>query len=92
MKGDQMEREKKLTDISLVAYLVSKGFKIKRIDRTRMNFKSIQSTFCFDADFVDGASDPLEEEILRYFNHEALIDPLKFSETLRNLRSYAKQG
>jgi len=73
--------EKKLTDISLVAYLVSQGFKIKRIDR-----RKDKSIFIFDE------SETLEEEALKYFNHEAQIDPLKFSEQLRNLRSYAKIG
>lgn len=76
-----MDQVKKLTDISLVAYLVSKKFKIMKIDRAKD-----KSTFYFDLD------EPLEEEILKYFNHDAVIDPLKFSETLRNLRSYAKQG
>jgi hypothetical protein len=73
--------EKKLTDISLVAYLVSQSFKIKKIDRHRD-----KSIFYFDE------TPALEEETLKYFNHEAKADPLTFSETLRNLRSYAKQG
>jgi hypothetical protein len=73
--------EKKLTDIALVAYLASKGYKMSRIDKGRD-----KSVFYFED------VDDIEKEILKYFNHEALVDPLKFSETLRNLRSYAKQG
>lgn len=73
--------EKRLTDISLVAYLVSKEFKIKKIIKEKD-----KSIFHFES------TEKLEEETLKFFNHEALVDPLKFSETLRNLRSYAKQG
>ena len=73
--------ERKLTDIALVAYLVCEGYKIMRIDR-----KKDKSDFYFEN------NDELEKATLSYFNHEAKVDPLRFSETLRNLRSYAKQG
>lgn len=72
---------KKLSDISLVSYLRCKGFKIGKIEKQKE-----KSIFLFDED------DKLENEILKYYNHEAEIDPLKFSETLRNLKSLAKQG
>jgi len=72
---------KRFTDISLVAYLVCLGFKIKNIERSKD-----KSSFFFEI------SDSLEKETLKFFNHEAKVDPLQFSETLRNLRSYAKQG
>lgn len=72
--------EKGLTDISLVAYLVSIGIKMERISKGKD-----KSTFYFDQ------TDRLEHEILKYFNNNANVNPLKFSETLRNLRSYAKQ-
>jgi len=72
---------KKLTDISLVAYLQCQGFKMKKIQKDRD-----KSIFWFDDD------EGLAKETLKFFNHEAQVDPLNFSETLRNLRSYAKQG
>ena len=78
---EKVQVEKKFTDISLVAYLVSQNFKMLKIKRERD--KSI---------FYFSSTAALEEETLKYFNHEAKVDPLKFSETLRNLRSYAKQG
>jgi hypothetical protein len=77
---EKVKAEKKYTDISLVAYLVSQNFKMLKIKKDRD-----KSIFFF----MD--TQALEEETLKYFNHEAKIDPLKFSETLRNLRSYAKQ-
>lgn len=81
------QEDKKLTDISLVAYLScakengGPGLKIKKIQKDRD-----KSIFWFESDEF------LEKETLKYFNHEARVDPLNFSETLRNLRSYAKQG
>jgi hypothetical protein len=78
---EKLVTEKRFTDISLVAYLVSQNFKMLKIKKDRD--KSI---------FYFAATPALEEETLNYFNHEAKVDPLKFSETLRNLRSYAKQG
>lgn len=79
--GEKLKGERGLTDISLVAYLKCCGFKLMKIDRQKD-----KSVF-----FFEGGS-ALEEETLKYFNHEAKVDPLGFSETLRNLRSYAKQG
>jgi len=73
-------KDKGLTDIALVAYLKCIEFKLKRIDKQKD-----KSVFFFEDNIA------LEEETLKYFNHEARVDPLQFSETLRNLRSYAKQ-
>ena len=75
---------KKLTDIALVAYLQCKGFKMRNIKK--MEGDRDKSAFWF----YEG--EDLEDEILRFFNHDALVDPLAFSEMLRNLRSYAKQS
>ncbi len=72
---------KKLSDIGLVTYLRCKGFKIKDIEK-----QSQKSVFLFEEDAK------VENEILKYYNHEAEVDPLKFNETLRNLKSLAKQG
>lgn len=77
---EKSSKTKGLTDISLVAYLVHQGFKMKKINKG-----PDKSTFLFE-DTLE-----LEDETLKYFNSEAKVDPLKFSETLRNLRSYAKQ-
>jgi|GEM_PF-1418699 len=78
---EKVSDDRELTDIALVAYLVTLGLKIMKIDR-----KIGKSIF----HFLDTQN--LEAETLKYFNHEAKVDPLQFSETLRNLRSYAKQG
>jgi hypothetical protein len=72
---------RKLTDISLVAYLNCKGFKIKKVEKL-----GDQSSFYFEE------SKELGEEMLRFFNHEALVDPLYFAEMLRNLKSLAKHA
>jgi Domain of unknown function (DUF5659) len=77
--GDGHNR--KLTDISLVTYLNCKGFKIKRIRKL-----GDQSFFYFEE------SKELDEEMLRFFNHEGLVDPLYFAEMLRNLKGLAKQA
>lgn len=81
MEPNGENREKKLTDIALVTYLVCENFKIKKIERHK--FKSL---FIFDE------TKELKEAMLIFFNHEARVDPLKFSETLRNLKSLIKQG
>ncbi len=81
------KNEIKLTDIALVAYLVCEGFKMSRIDRKRDKGTSLTKS-----DFYFEENNELEKATLNFFNHEAKVDPLMFSETLRNLRSYAKQG
>jgi hypothetical protein len=78
---EKSDNSRRFTDISLVAYLSCKKFKFKKIDRQKD-----KSMFHFDT------TPELEAETLKFFNHEAQVDPLEFSETLRNLRSYAKQG
>jgi hypothetical protein len=42
--------------------------------------------------FVFLLTPELEEKILRFFNHEARVDPVQFSESFRSLKSYTKQG
>jgi len=73
--------EKRITDIALVTYLRCIGMEFKRVDR-----RQFKSTFIFEA------SPQLEEEMNRFFNHQATVDPLKYSETLRNLKSFVRQG
>ena len=76
-------KERKLSDIALVTYLVCEGFKIKRIEKDRNKIKSL---------FVFDETQELKDATLTYFNREAKIEPIQFSETLRNLKSYARQG
>lgn len=81
IENDEKKNERRLTDIALVAYLVCESFKMIRIDKRKDK-----------SDFYFEESGELEQATLSYFNHEAKVDPLRFNETLRNLRSYAKQG
>lgn len=82
--------EKKITDIGFVAYLTCEdsvnnfpALRIKRKERERNRNRSI---FIFDETLE------FEAKSMKYFNHEAKVDPLQFHETLRNLKSYARQG
>lgn len=68
---------KPITDLYLVAYLQVKGFKLAKSEK-----KERRTSFYFEAD--------LSEEITKYFSHQALVDPLAFSETLRSLISFVK--
>jgi len=79
----QTTNEKKLTDIALVTYLVCKEFKIKRIEKSKDKFKSY---------FVFDETPELTEATLKFFNREAEVEPNQYHETLRNLKSYARQG
>ena len=76
---DIKNNEKGLSDIALVSYLVTKDFKILRITK-----KGEKAIFYFEPTPV------LEGEILAYFNGEAIVNPAKFCETLRNLKSYSR--
>jgi hypothetical protein len=73
--------EKRITDIALVTYLRCIGMEFLRVDR-----RQFKSTFIF------AASKELEDETNKFFNHQATVDPLKYSETLRNLKSFVRQG
>jgi len=81
IENRETKNEKRITDIALVTYLRCIGVEHKRIDR-----RQFKSTFLFDA------SPELEEETNKFFNHKATVDPLKYSETLRNLKSFVRQG
>jgi hypothetical protein len=74
--------EKKLTDIALVTYLVCENFKIKGIEKSKDKFKSY---------FVFDETPELAEATLKFFNREAKVEPNQYHETLRNLKSYARQ-
>jgi len=77
--GEEKPGEKELADIALVSYLACKGHKIKKIKRGKG-----KSLFVFDD------TESLEADIMAYLNREATVDPLKFHETMRNLKSQAK--
>jgi len=68
---------KPITDLYLVAYLQVKGYKLAKHEK-----KERRTSFYFEED--------LSEEIMKYFGHQAVIDPLAFSETLRSLISFVK--
>jgi hypothetical protein len=80
-KQAEKNTEKQLSDIALVSYLACREFQIKRIRKT-----GEKSWFIFEQ------TEELEKEILDFMNRKATVDPLKFAETLRNLKSLAKQG
>lgn len=75
--------EKSIVDIALVTYLSCQAFKIIRIDKTRDKFKSY---------FIFENTTELNQAILRFFNKEATVEPNKYHETLRNLKSFARQA
>ena len=79
---DRLEsKEKRITDIGLATYLSCIGMAFKKIERSK-----------FKSSFVYDTKPELQEETDKYFNHKALVDPLKYSETLRNLKSFVRQG
>jgi hypothetical protein len=75
------EMNKELSDIALVSYLSCREYKIKKIRKAEG-----KSWFVFE-DTIE-----LEKDIMAFLNREAIVDPLRFSETLRNLKSLAKQS
>ncbi len=78
---DAKVKDKELSDIALVSYLACREHKIKQIKKERD-----KSWFCFEN------TPELEKDIMAFLNREASVDPLKFSETLRNLKSLARQS
>ena len=81
MTEGNVAKEKELSDIALVSYLACRDYKIKKIRKDRE-----KSWFCFED------TESLEKDIMAFLNREATVDPLRFSETLRNLKSLARQG
>ena len=71
---------KRLSDISLVAYLSTIGHKIIELQPGRKYF------------FVFEVSSKLEEDILKYFNKAATVDPHTYSNTLRDLKGLILQN
>lgn len=77
------KKEKSIVDIALVAYLVCEKFKIIRIEKPKDKIKSY---------FVFENTQELNEAILKFYNKEGSVEPNHFHETLRNLKSYARQA
>jgi hypothetical protein len=77
----ETKKDKELSDIALVSYLACRDHKIKKIRKEKE-----KSWFCFEDTIA------LEEDTMAFLNREATVDPLRFSETLRNLKSLARQG
>jgi hypothetical protein len=75
------KNEKELSDIAMVSYLACQEHKILRIRK-----QGDKSWFIFEN------TEALETDMMKFLNREATVDPLKFNETLRNLKSLAKQG
>ncbi len=75
------KKDKELSDIALVSYLACQDHKIKKIKKA-----GEKSWFIFED------TPELEKDIMAFLNREATVDPLRFSETLRNLKSLARQG
>jgi hypothetical protein len=78
-KDEDKVLDKGITDISLASYLVTKSFKMTRYEK-----EAKMTTFYFQV------NKELDDEILKFFNHDATIDPLRFSESLRNLKTLTK--
>lgn len=81
MTNFDTKKDKELSDIALVSYLACQDHKIKRIKK-----EGEKSWFCFEDTPV------LEKDIMAFLNRDATVDPLRFSETLRNLKSLARMG
>lgn len=66
-------------DFNLASYLSTIGHKL-------ISTKSVNQRFVF----VFQNSEKLREDILNYWNHSALVDPLNFGQTLRNFKSMVR--
>ncbi len=84
LSTNETKKEKSLADIALVTYLVCENFEIVRIDKPK---QSTGKSF-----FVFNSTDELNAAILKFFNKQARVEPNLFHETLRNLKSYARQA
>ena len=71
-----MSKEKTLSDLALAAFLSSKGYEILGI---RENGR--KSLFVFED------TPELEQDVLKYFNRQGMVDALTYGEVLRNLKA-----
>ena len=72
--------EKTLSDIGVVAYLVTQG--IRPAGNSR---KSFSFHFRFEN------TPQLEDEILKYYSHNASVDPLAYIEAFRSLTAQVRE-
>jgi hypothetical protein len=70
---------KPIIDLYLVAYLQTQGHKLVKYEKNER-----KTLFYFE--------DVVKQEIDKYFNHQALVDPLSLSEALRSLKSFVKES
>ena len=76
-----MDRTYRTSDLALAAFLKTSNLKLTAIemaDRKRAAFA-----------FID--SDKRQELVLAFFNHDGRVDPLRYMETVKSLRSLALQ-
>jgi len=92
---EESSAEKKITDIALATYLTCNDtvnqldkINILRIDKITEHKKSWESKKSI---FVFAKTPEVEAKILKFFNREAKVDPVQFSEAFRNLKSYTRQ-
>lgn len=78
---DEFKGGKIFFDLSLIAFLIYRGHKIKEIT-TRG-----QKVF-----FVFKDVEELERDALSYFNHEGVVDPLTFANTQKSVKSIIARG
>lgn len=73
------EPTRSVTDLALAAFLATTGHRLDAI--RRVNGRGV---FVFE----DGPA--LAQSILSFYNRRAVVDPLTFAETLRNLKAAAQ--
>jgi hypothetical protein len=66
------------SDIALVAYLKSKGFKIQSIDRSKGNGKCI---------FIFEPNPEIDPIALKFFNGQCTVEPMDFLEQTRRVKA-----
>ena len=73
------ENTRVVSDLALAAFLAAAGHRLLGIRRTNN-----RGAFMFED------NPRLGEDILRYYNRKASVDPLTFAETLRSLKAAAQ--
>ncbi len=70
-----------ITDLALASYLVASGHSLRAIERT-----GDRGAFLFTE------SPALEEAVLRFYNREGVVEPMAFTEMIRNLRGAVRSA
>ena len=66
------------TDLALVAFLKSKGFKIQSIDRSKDNSK---------CSFIFESNPQIESIVFDFFNGKCTVEPMDFLEQTRRVKA-----